>query len=349
MINKIYYLVIFTFLTISVFLNGIEYDVQDIGTLQTHSSEAIAINNNSQILGWFNIDGTKDDKHYFVRDKDGNFNEIQEDESIIPSQFQNVRINWKYITDDGKAYGTINLPMGRLILFMWDKYNGIVNLGTIPGEIVKINNAGQVLIKSIEDYENGKLIKRPAIWDHGTITKLYGLTGDVGIEAEESYGFDMNNKGEVVGQSTVFLSYKNALYKQTHAVKWTDGQAIDLHRAVPKAESTNATAINDLGDVIIGSYLVRADGQIREYHFYTNTKATSTKYFLALNYSSIFLDREAQLTNVGGNKIFKDFDCIWMYPTKCIDMNDKGEIIAKGRTIYGEEHIMLLVPIETKN
>jgi hypothetical protein len=45
------------------------YEIQDIGTLQTRASQAIAINNQGQILGWYNIDGTANRQHFFVRDR----------------------------------------------------------------------------------------------------------------------------------------------------------------------------------------------------------------------------------------------------------------------------------------
>jgi hypothetical protein len=125
------------------------------------------------------------------------------------------------------------------VLYVWDQKNGVIKLGNLPGkEISAINDAGQVLIKSIEENENGKLIRRPIIWHNGTITKLNGLEGDLGIESEESYGFDMNNKGEVVGQSLVSLSYKNEIYKQIHAAMWdSNGEKIDLHKRIPKSNN----------------------------------------------------------------------------------------------------------------
>lgn len=92
---------IFSFIAISSFLAAeIDYDIQDIGTLQTHSSHAIAINNKGQILGWYNIDGSAQEKHFFVRDKDGEFHEI-------PSKTLDagLAIDWQYLTDAEKAYG----------------------------------------------------------------------------------------------------------------------------------------------------------------------------------------------------------------------------------------------------
>ena len=39
-----------------------------------------------------------------------------------------------------------------------------------------------------------------------------------------------------------------------------------------------------------------------------------------------------------------DFESIWVSISNIAKMNDNGEIIANGKTIYGEEHAMLLVP-----
>lgn len=129
-----------------------------------------------------------------------------------------------------------------------------MKLGNLPGkEISAINNKGQVLIKSIVEQENGKTIRRPVIWHNGKITKLNGVEGNAGIPSEESYGLDMNNKGEVVGQSRAYLIFKNRIYEQLHAVKWTNGQVVDLHNKVPKSTSSNAIALNDAGDMLVKS------------------------------------------------------------------------------------------------
>ncbi len=210
MFKKICYLTVFSLIAISSFLVAeIEYDIQDIGTLQTHSSQAIAINNKGQILGWYNVDGSANGKHFFVRERDGEFHEI-------PSKTSDagLSINWRFLVDNGKAYGTFAVNKATTALCMWDRINGFRKLGILPGsDVVAINNSGQVLIKSITENEDGKSTQRPAIWENGKTTKLQGLQGDVGIESDESCGLDMNNRGEVVGYSVAYLSYKNNIYK----------------------------------------------------------------------------------------------------------------------------------------
>jgi uncharacterized membrane protein len=308
----------------------IDYEVHDIGTLQTNSSQVIALNNQGQILGWYNIDGTDNGTHFFVREKNGIFHELP---SKIPDS--GLLINWKYLTNEGKAYGTFAVNINTISLCLWDQKNGVVKIGNLPGkEISAVNDAGQVLIKSVVDSENEKTIIRPVIWHNGSITKLRGLEGDVGLESEESYGFDMNNKGEVVGQSLVSLSYKNEIYKQVHAVKWTSEQTLDLHKIIPKTAQSYATAINDLGDILIN-------------HGH-NEKMNNIGYVCSFerikdknNYAIV------SLTDLN-RTIKQDLNSIWLRVVKIISVNDNGEVIAQGETIYGEEHAMLLTPAPSK-
>ncbi len=255
-------------ISMSSFLSAdVKYEIHEIGTTQTHSSEAIAFNNKGQILGWYNVDGSKNGQHYFVKNKDGNFYELPKKENGTGSD-----INWKFLTDDGKAYGTFDGNTSYAVLYVWDQKNGVVKLGNLPGkEISGINTKGQVLIKSIKENEGGKTITRPVIWNNGKVTKLKGLDGDLGIPSEESYGFNMNNKGEVVGQSRVTVVYKNNEYKHyLHSTLWKDENNVDLHNSVPKSIESNAIAINDAGDIIVSiktqasgtdsRYLLKKDG-----------------------------------------------------------------------------------------
>lgn len=345
MLKKIYSVMILSFVVISSFLGAeIEYDIQDIGTLQTNSSQAIALNNKGQILGWYNIERSNTAKQFFVRDKDGTFHELPSKENG-----NGWEIDWRYLTNDSKAYGTFDGNASFAVLYMWEQKNGVVKLGNLPGkDISAINDAGQVLIKSVIDNENGKSIRRPVIWNNGKITKLNGLEGDLGILSEESYGYDMNNKGEVVGQSLTYLVYKNEIYKQLHATKWINGHAIDLHQTVPKVSESCAIAINDNGEMLIKS------GKWTLYIYEKNgTSRNVADWFQKFNNSyisgsDVVMDKNGQLIASFGMinpKITEDLDSIWMKITKILAVNDNGKIIANGETIYGERHAMLLVPL----
>ena len=244
MFKKICTLTILSLVAMSSFLAAIEYDIQDIGTLQTRSSQAIALNNKGQILGWFNVDGTNNGKHFFFRNRDGVFYEIPGKE---PSTA--LAINWQFLTDEGKVYGTYEVSTTSRTLYLWDQQNGVVKLGVLPGkEVVAINNKGEVLIKSVTETINGRPITFPITWKNGVVKKLKGLEGNLGIESEETCGLGLNNNGDVVGQSRVYIIYKNNEYKTfNHAVLWKEGKCIDLHNGLPKSTDSAAFAINDIG------------------------------------------------------------------------------------------------------
>lgn len=339
MLRKIFTASVFSLTAIAGILAAEEYDIQDIGTLQTHSSEPIAINNQGQILGWYNLDGTTEGKHFFVRERDGSFHEVTRRE------YENgCEIKWRYLTSDGKAYGTID-GNNFATLYVWDQKNGILKLGNLPGkDISAINDAGQVLIHSVQEIREGRSVIYPVIWKDGSITRLKGLEGDVGIESDESYGLDMNNQGDVVGKSVAYQIYKNQLYKQTRAVKWIDGEPIDLHEMLPKSSSSVASTINDLGDIVINGYLIRVDGERVDHYMYSASKATSTNYFFNRDYYS-YVDRFGK-HNQYGSRQFSDKNCIWRGLSEgTAAMNDSGEAVAVGITVYGERHILLFTPV----
>jgi hypothetical protein len=348
MFKMICSLTIFSILAISNLLTaGVTwtYDIQDIGTLQTESSEAIASNNRGQILGWYNIDGSSTGKHFFVRDRDGSFHELLKNEPSL-----GLEIKWQYLTGSEKAYGTFNVNNATTALCQWDKQNGFLKLGVLPAkEIMAINDAGQVLIKSIGETENGRSIRRPVIWQNGQVTKLRGLEGDLGIESEESYGLDMNNSGEVVGHSVAYLIYKNDIYKQVHAVKWaTTGEITELHNLLPKNETTEAFSINDFGDILVNAngskerFLIKADGS------YIKTSPHQQKLSNGYSFGNAIIFKDPVTPIVGLFDLTKqaqaDRESLWASVVKITNVNDRGEVIAQGKTIYGEQHAMLLTP-----
>jgi len=313
-----------SFLFAAHFLSAtVDYEFHDIGTLQTHSSCPIAINNKGQILAWYNINGMKGEKTFFLREKNGKFYQIQ-------STYSGIAIDWKYLTNTGAVYGICKTG-NMTSLFMWEPINGIVSLGALPGkEIAAINDKGQVLIVSTNIKKDNKSISRPAIWHNGKITYLKGLDGELGIESSESYGFDMNNKGEVVGQSLVSLVHKNNVYYQQHAVKWKNGKATDLHYKLPKSTSSFAAAINDNGRIIFN----RNDVKINCNNTYTETRINgiNPEFYFSITNLNMTIQSDARSN--------------WMKVNKFIAVNENHEIVAEGETIYGEKHALLLIPID---
>lgn len=230
---------------------------------------------------------------------------------------------------------------------VWDQQSGLIELGTLPGPISTINSRGQVLIKSVAEVEDERKVIRPVIWENGKITKLKGLEGDLGIESEESYGYDMNDKGEVVGQSIAYLVYKNSVYKRIHAVKWVNGEAIDLHNTIPKTDQNSfAVAINDLGDIYISvgknpenHWKLNNIGYLYKKNVIVTSEKDENKQSL---HHTIFY-----LPDLNG-KIEKDYNSVWMKANKIISVNNNAEIIVEAQTIWGEKHAMLLRLVGTQ-
>lgn len=345
MLKKIYFLTIVSIFTFSNLIS-LQYDIQDIGTLQTKKSEPIAINAKGQILGSYVVDGVMKGKYYFLRNRDGKFNQLP-----VKDYCTGREINWLYLNDNGQVFGTFNVS-NYAVLYMWDKPNGLVNLGNLPTqEIMAINNSAQVLIKSIVEVENGRSITRPAIWQYGVLKSLRGLESEIGIESQASYGFDMNNKGEVVGKSISHSCHKNEVHDQIHAVKWVDGEVIDLHHLVPKNWITEATMINDLDDVIVCNSLIRSDGKRVNAFNFPAVKKSNRKYFINADGQTI-LDRDLACFNpiniffYANTQLLKDYNSVWLSFDRIIGINDAGEIIALGTTMYNETHAILLVPVK---
>ena len=48
------------------------------------------------------------------------------------------------------------------------------------------------------------------------------------------------------------------------------------------------------------------------------------------------------------SQIANQIDSTWMNCIEVVSINDEGEAIAQGKTIYGEKHAMLLIPIKSK-
>lgn len=341
----------FLLLSFSVTLVAeVKYEVRDIDTLQTHSSQAVAINNQGQILGWYNIDGKTIGgqyvKQFFVRDRDGTFHLI--------ANHDDKDVEWKFLKNDGKAYGTYRFPNCPGSLVTWDAHNGITDFGPLPGNIAAINNVGQVLIRDFEvtDQEGNKQYY-PAIFENGITTQLRGLVGDLGLESTRSFGKDINDNGDVVGQSLVQLSYKNNIYTQQRPVLWSNGVAEDLYRKIPKMEDSCAENINDDGDIIIsgkgGTYLLSGDtcSSICRYNY----ESTGQSFYTSSQGSEYHkIDKETQRTELVASRsginqeLQSDYDSIWMCINRFHETNEQGEIIGEGRTIYGETHAVLLVP-----
>jgi len=111
-------------------------------------------------------------------------------------------------------------------------YQGVLTPLVAGSTAYAINDAGQVTGSFVTGGQ-----QRAFIYDNGVVTNLGTLPSGTG-----SYGFDINNKGQVVGAA---LNSSG----QFRAVLWSNGSIVDLGTLSGYATS-HAYAINDAGQIV---------------------------------------------------------------------------------------------------
>ena len=119
----------------------------------------------------------------------------------------------------------------------------MTDLGTIGAggsSAFKINNGGDVIGVSGLD-ANGYEV-HAFIWRHGVMTDLGTLTHGNPYIRDFSYAEDVNDRGQVVGETSTDTDY------QTDAFIWQDGVMTDL--GTLGGHGARVTDINDRGQVV---------------------------------------------------------------------------------------------------
>lgn len=355
-----------------------KYEIQDLGTLDAFSSHAMALNNAGEILGWYENEGCLA-KQFFFREADGTLHDL-------PSNMSEKWVQWRFLKEDGTVYGLAdhsypqtsqwladeNNPQGLTgrnlpcaILFSYSKKDGPRERATVDlccdnTQVLKINSSGQILIKPIRlsGYKINGTILCPLVWQGVYMQALRGVSGSSGEQSDNAYGADMNEYGDIVGNS--WVTDKNGLRVQ-HATKWIseknlrynaityNEKSIDLNQIVSSEKSTVATGINDLGEVVFeGGYFLNKEMNLIEFKGHTHMRINN-KYV----YDFDSLDQEVYTTGgdfvVSGSEINAQLemekDPTWSN-IKLISINDHGQIIAEGCTVSGQTHALLLTPVK---
>ena len=136
------------------------------------------------------------------------------------------------INDKGQIAGVLEFPDGNDHLFLWDKENGIRDLGPVSGS-VSLNNSGQIAAC----FRDSNSIKHAFVWDANTGRTILPTFG-----GNFSRAFCINNRGQVVGDSTNSSGAR-------HAFVWDKINGItDL--TPTSTGNTMAISINDAGQVV---------------------------------------------------------------------------------------------------
>ncbi|MBN1359450.1 MAG: hypothetical protein JW993_02610 [Sedimentisphaerales bacterium] len=140
------------------------------------------------------------------------------------------------LNDRGQIAGVEQIALEEEHLFLWDRENGIRDLGPATGNPITINNAGQISGTMLADANQVEAF----LWRPGKGRTRLGTFGDKGSTA-----FAMNNHGQVIGMSSnpdgsAFLWDKATGMTQLHT---------------PDGPRCQAVSINDAGQVLAMSIL----------------------------------------------------------------------------------------------
>jgi probable HAF family extracellular repeat protein len=264
----------------------------DLGTLGGTESGARAINDAGQIAGWAKT--SVGSTHAFLRTAGamqdlGTFGSATDDSDAYG------------INDAGQVAGWAELGMGagpHAFLYGAGSKQDLGALGGYWSYAFGVNTSGQVA--GVASDASGSA--RAFLWSGGVMRDLGALAGGT----SDSYAYDLDDAGRVVGASTYMSS------QSTHAVLFSGGALTDLG-TLGGTESA-ARAINGSGQIVGHS---------------TNASAV-TRAFLHEHGAMLNLNN---LVPAGSG---------WDL-TEAYDINDAGQIVGKG-SINGQTHGFLLTP-----
>lgn len=146
------------------------------------------------------------------------------------------------INDHGQIVGLAQTPDGKSHIFLWDRVNGMKDLGPTDETELDINNAGQ--IAGTTQDPNGNRVA--FLWDPNDGRQLLGTLG-----GKTSVAWDLNNHGQVVG-------FSETADGMLHAFIWDKAHGMRQLGTLGRLGG-NAHAINDTGQVIGFTEMLNAD------------------------------------------------------------------------------------------
>ncbi|HYN82581.1 MAG TPA: hypothetical protein VES88_13890 [Gemmatimonadaceae bacterium] len=198
----------------------------DLGTLGGADSEALGVNNFTQVVGWSDLPSGED--RAFLWTKVGGMQNLG---TLGGNSSRAYAIN-----DNGQVVGSSVTASGETHAFLWTATDGMRDLGTLGGvrsEAYAISENGAIVGTS---YISGGGPSAAFFWSAGVMEYL-------GVLYSQARG--VNNAAQVVGWTSEPSS--RALLWTKSGGAWTSEELV-----VPNASSSYAYAINEPGQVIGG-------------------------------------------------------------------------------------------------
>jgi len=216
----------------------------DLGTLGGTQSDAYAVNENGQVVGVSHYIVGVEDRHAFSWTASGGMIDL--------GTLGGIWSDARSVNGNGQIAGFSATANGEAHAFSWTEAGGMIDLGTLGGNYsaaMAINDNGTVVGVSTNANNVQHAFSWTAAWgmvDLGTLSGTDPLNSDLG-----SQGLALNNKGQVVGDSTTTNG-------QTHAFSWTAaGGMVDLgtldgtfSRAAGLFFDVHTFSVNDKGQVV---------------------------------------------------------------------------------------------------
>ncbi|MGZ8783276.1 MAG: DUF3466 family protein [Gaiellaceae bacterium] len=220
--------------------------IRDLGTLGD-ASEAVALNERGQVVGWSSLRRERSPRHAFswqngrMRDLGTLGRDLGGD---MPNVSEAIAIN-----DRGQVVGNSSADQNRPVsdAFVWeDGRMSALAPGGGDSWAAAIDERGQVVGWRGDDLGHGR--GRAFMWQNG---RLRGL----GVLPARSYSWAraLNERAEVVGESYSVDDAQDGVPVKTRAFLWRDGKMIDLG-ALPGHRESSAVAINERGQILGSSW-----------------------------------------------------------------------------------------------
>ena len=306
---------------------GTDNSLIDLGTLGGNQSSANAVNNRGQVTGEA-LNTTAD---------------------LYTSNFNDFFIS----------------GATQVHAFRWTRSRGIEDLGTLGGtdsNAVSINERGQIAGWSFTNTTPNPVVdtcgggavnvptENPFLWEHGKMIDLGSLGGTCG------QAWALNNRGQVIGFSDLPGD------SGSHAFLWDQARGMqDL--GTLGGDTGGAAAINDAGDVVGGDSL--ADGSQRSFLWRQGVMTDLGTVGTAPGSVALGINSQRQIVGTlfdnNGNEIggflCEDggpmVDLSTLIPTNpdlqldhAFQINDRGEITARGTFSNGDTHSLVLIPCD---